>query len=390
MDYSTKSYGRNSEVDEILGYFKSGKDVSKHGPRRLGKTFVLDRLVEKGPSKGFKCVKVEVAGCRNVQMVFQRICEEINSYRTLPQRASSFMHQRIAQAMSPRSNTSGPWYIPFLSLDWEAHLEKILARLSKDKTAKWAILIDELPIFLKALHDKGDDGIKEARDFMNLFSSLRSNSKGVRWLVTGSIGIEPLAKKGEYIGVMSKFTPYPLPTLTQDQSVDYIQDLAALDFLPHRTVITTEEANAIIETVGWRAAYYLEAFASQFEGSPSSDPIKIKTSIEAAIKKLISPHNLATFGTWEEHISKHYSKEMQSVSFAILNSIATHPLGLRKDQLAVELGVSASDEKFTSSIEALINDGFLYHDDTNSDYPLRFRIALLRLWWERFPAKANR
>ncbi len=38
-DYAKKTYGRNKEVAKIFGLFKAGKDVSKHGPRRLGCEF---------------------------------------------------------------------------------------------------------------------------------------------------------------------------------------------------------------------------------------------------------------------------------------------------------------------------------------------------------------
>ncbi len=44
--YAGKSYGRNAEVAAIYQMFVAGRDVSMHGPRRLGKTFVLDRLVD--------------------------------------------------------------------------------------------------------------------------------------------------------------------------------------------------------------------------------------------------------------------------------------------------------------------------------------------------------
>ena len=67
-DYSKKSYGRNAEVAEIFDLFRAEKDVSQHGPRRLGKTFVLDRLVERADSHGFICVKVEIAGCQLLLM----------------------------------------------------------------------------------------------------------------------------------------------------------------------------------------------------------------------------------------------------------------------------------------------------------------------------------
>ena len=59
VDYTKKSYGRNGEVNTIYKMFAADRDVSMHGPRRLGKTFVLDRLVDEGSRKGFLAIKVD-------------------------------------------------------------------------------------------------------------------------------------------------------------------------------------------------------------------------------------------------------------------------------------------------------------------------------------------
>lgn len=46
MDYSNKSYGRSEQVGVLFKLFETQKDVLMPGPRRLGKTFVLDRMVD--------------------------------------------------------------------------------------------------------------------------------------------------------------------------------------------------------------------------------------------------------------------------------------------------------------------------------------------------------
>ncbi|KAF0205072.1 MAG: hypothetical protein FD173_1334 [Gallionellaceae bacterium] len=260
-DYTKKTYGRNTEVAEIFNLFRAGKDISQHGPRRLGKTFVLDRMVEQANAHKFICIKVEIAGCTEPKMVFRRLCEEIAANRSVTQRTLSIIVQRMAQAINPRGEQAGPWYQPFLNVDWEKYLDRLLGALQDDQEYRWAILIDELPIFLKALHDKGTTGVSQARDFMNLFSQLRDKKTRVRWLVTGSIGIEPLARTGQYIGALSKFYPYPLEPLSEPQAIDYLKDLAQLGLLQSRKAITDQEAQAVIAAVGWRAAFYLEAFA---------------------------------------------------------------------------------------------------------------------------------
>lgn len=163
-------------------------------PRRLGKTCVLDRLVEAGPAQGWHVVKVEVAGSTNTRGFFRQLCSKIVNQRQWPERTLDWFLQRLGQAIDPRTDSAGNWYQAFISLDHETYFERLIKVLHEDKDYRWALLIDELPIFLKALHDQGPQGIEAARNFMNQISRLRVDYPKVRWLITGSIGLEPLAQ----------------------------------------------------------------------------------------------------------------------------------------------------------------------------------------------------
>ena len=389
-DYTKKSYGRNAEVAEIFALFKAGKDISQHGPRRLGKTFVLDRMVEQGKAHGFICLKVEIAGCTEPKMVFKGLCDAITAYRSIPKQTFTFLKQRMAQVISPRGEQTGPWYQPALGLDWVSYLERLLSAIQADKEHQWAILIDELPIFLKALHDKGDEGVNQARDFMNLFSRLRSAQPRVRWLVTGSIGIDPLAKAGNYMGVLSKLHNYPLEPLSEPQAIDFMQDLARQGLPQGRKEITKQEAQAVVDAVGWRSAFYLEAFAHNLPVHPETDPARVQANIDAAMAALLKSHNKTTFGTWEEHLRKHHTEQQQGLSFDALNAIAPHETGLTLDALHGVLGnPTLKREALRQHLMRLVDEGFLYQEPFGDDTaPYRFRITPLRLWWKTYRPQA--
>jgi uncharacterized protein len=389
-DYSKKTYGRNAEIAYMFSLFKAGKDISQHGPRRLGKTFVLDRMVEQASPHKFICIKVEIAGCTEPKMVFRRLCEEIAANSSVTKRTISIIVQRMAQVINPRVEQAGSWYQPFINVDWEKYLERLLSALQDDKEIQWAILIDELPIFLKAMHDKGVGGINQARDFMNLFSQLRSKNPRVRWLVTGSIGIDPLAREGQYMGALAKFHPYQLEPLSEPQAIDYLKDLAQLGLLQGRKAITDQEAQAVIEAVGWRAAFYLEAFANKLPPNPETDPIKVQENIDSAMVALLKPHNKTTLGTWEEHIRKHHSEDQRNLTFAVLNAIAPLEEGMTLDSILGTLGnANLKHETLRQHLMILIDEGFLYQEPFGDDNsPYRFRIAVLRQWWKTYRPQA--
>lgn len=391
IDYTTKTYGRNREVEAIYKMFDNGRDVAMPGPRRLGKTFVLERIVDRGAVNGWHAVKVEIAGCTDVRAVFRRLCEMIGNHQSGGTKAVSWLRQRLGQVGSPRADPSGPWYQPLLSLDYETWFEQLIRAMNDDKSTRWALLIDELPIFLKALHDRGPEGVAQALGFMNLMSRLRDDNKRVRWLITGSIGIEPLARAGNYMGVLAKFDPFELEPLTEQQARDYVQDLAHLGRLPGRSVITDAESAGIVTAVGWRAAYYLDALSQKMVGEPSNDPTEAARLVEQAVERLLGPEHAASFGTWEEHIRKHYRDPDRGFAFAALAAVAPHPQGRSVDTVLTTIGRAELERRqLLAVLTRLHTEGFVtVHDWDGPDPTAAFRNPLLRRWWQRYTPQAN-
>lgn len=385
-DYNSRSYGRNDEISAILKMFKINKDVSMPGPRRLGKTFLLDRIADSATAKGWTAVKVDVAGCRDSQAFFRELCDKIGRCRSKRANFNAWLQQRLQQATQPRQDQPGPWYQPFLSHDHQTYFERLIQALNSDSTQRWALLIDELPIFLKALHDKGPEGIAAARDFMNLTSRLRADYPRVRWMITGSIGIEPLARAGNYMGVLAKFIPFTLQPLSVEQSRDLVQDLAKEGRLMYRRLITDAEADAIVQAVGWNSAYYLEALAHKLTGEPADDA-SASGVVAAAVENLLHPGEQATFGTWEEHLRKHYQVAECSLAFSILTALAPHASGLNTGGLLTAIGQTTVNEaQLRETLDRLDADGFvsLQRDDQNELCAASFRNLLLRRWWQRY------
>lgn len=390
-NFKDKSYGRNGEVAEIYKLFKADRDIAMPGPRRLGKTFLLERLVDSGAAHGWHAVKVEIAGCADSRAVFRELCNKIGRHRSGGEKVAAWLLQRLGQAAAPKTESSGAWYQSFISLDHETYFERLVKALHEDESRRWALLIDELPIFLKALHDKGPAGIATARDFMNLLSRLRADYPRLRWLITGSIGIEPLAKEGQYMGVLAKFHNYELHPLTQQQAEDYVCDEARRGAFQNRQVITGAEAKALIDAAGWRAPFYIDALAQKLTGTPTEDSQAAAMLVENAVNRLLTPQESTTFSTWEEHLRKHYGDAERAVAFSALQALSAHPQGLSVDALLPGIGrPDLTRDSLRKTLARLDVEGFLSTSDWEADNPTAmFRNPLLRQWWQRFRPQAN-
>lgn len=391
VDYSAKSYGRNEEVASIYRWFEAGQDVSMPGPRRLGKTFVLERIVDGAPGRGWIAVKAEVAGCTETRAFFRELCSKIGNRRSGGRKVLGWIRQRLGQVVDPRADHQGDWYQPLLTLDHQTYFERLVAVLQTDKRRRWVLLIDELPIFLKALHDQGPEGITRARNFMNLLSRLRGDYPKVRWMITGSIGIEPLAQAGNYMGVLAKFQTFDLQPLSESQSTDLVIDLAARGLLMSRQTITRQEAGAIVRAVGWRSAYYLEAVAQKLSGTPTDDEAGAHEQVEAAIARLMKPVEFPKFSVWEEHLRKHYPDGQRGLAFAVLNQLAQTSAPMTLGTLLAAVGRSQlTKDDLRALLVRLDTEGFITVTQWESGDPTAsFNNPLVRRWWNRYRPQAT-
>lgn len=384
--YRDKSYGRQQEVADLYDAFERGDNISMHGPRRLGKTFLLDRLVDQAPERRWVAVKVELAGCTSAAMVFRELCSRLGERRSGGEQAKAYLMQRLNQCLGASAQDGGPWYQAFVHLDHAQFLERLIRALDEDATRRWVLLIDELPIFLKALHDQGAAGVDAARQFMNQLIRMQQACPRVRWLITGSIGIEPLARVGQYLGTLAKFRPFTLHPLPEGPAKDLVQDLAQEGKLMGRRCITDDEADRLVAAVGWRSAFYLEALAQKLRGAPSSDCDGAQQAIDEAVARLLEPSEMATFGPWEEHIRKHYRDTECVVAFAVLNALATCPHGMDLSGLLAQVGrPDLTQDALLAVLQRLHIEGFVEVDNWADDRPVsNFRNPLLKRWWQRY------
>jgi predicted AAA+ superfamily ATPase len=77
LDFSNASYGRRAETDAIFRRFDAMKNLLMPGPRRLGKTFVLQRLEERASNHNYVVVSFDVSHCRDEKRI---LCEALPSH----------------------------------------------------------------------------------------------------------------------------------------------------------------------------------------------------------------------------------------------------------------------------------------------------------------------
>lgn len=382
LNINTALYGRHAETDEIFRRFAAGKNLLMLGPRRLGKTFVLERLEERAESKGYCAIRFDVSHCQDENKFFTKLCDAVTAKRGSGENLMLGLKQKMSQLWSGSAPTTGSWYQAALNTNWESFAEQLITALAEDKEREWLLLMDELPVFLLHLQEK-PTGLAQAKSISYRLRAYREDFPRLHWLITGSIGIAPLARQGDYFGAFNNLEPFELKPLSTEAATALIHDWAGAGLLEHRQMISHYEAEAIIEATGWLSAYYLEALTKQLQGEPANDAETAQLRIDEARKHLLQPANRDYFTSWSEHISKNFPEPKRGRLLTLLTALSEHDGGLTTDTLMAKLNdPNISRQDCQRLLNTLEEDGFIITDYDNERH--RFRMELLRLWWQRY------
>ena len=387
LQFNTAKYGRQTECETIFAQFRNSRNLLMMEPRLLGKTFLLGRLEDRAPHENYRVVRLDVSGRTNEDEFFTALCDKITKKIGPRDAAWANLEERIKEFFSPGQKKSPSLFESISCLESNKLAEAMIENLAEDKVMSWAVLIDELPVFLWRLHRK-KDGLARAYNFCYHLRRLREEIKPVSWLITGSIGHTPLARQGNYLGAFNNMYPFTLNPLEFDAACDLLQAWASEGYLHHRRTITTVEAKLLVRAVGWRSAFYLYALTSQMKGDPTEDKKEAHALVEGARSQLLSQANLSNLDSWPEHIRKNYEDPRRSRLFSILQILAGTEHPLTTDGLLPQLkGADIGREECCRCLNILEEDGFIIRDDNLEKW--RFRMELLRLWWNRYLPEAT-
>ncbi|WP_295392854.1 hypothetical protein [uncultured Thiodictyon sp.] len=109
--------------------------------------------------------------------------------------------------------------------DWPEFADQLFAHLDDHNEAPpWLILIDELPVFVAALQERG--GAAAIREFLYWLRGMRQKHRRIRWLYTGSIGLDTIARRNQVEGALNDLDPFTLGPFDPETARDFIADVA--------------------------------------------------------------------------------------------------------------------------------------------------------------------
>lgn len=366
------SHFRRDEREALVNLLLSGKSVLMLAPRRIGKTWLMDRVKEDLEAGDIRVIKVEVAGLGTEQEFLNELCKGIDKAKDIKAQVWTQFLQRIRQAAG--NNEAGTLAQAVGRLDPRQFLETLVEELNKDG-ATTVVMIDEIALFVQELAKRDPDA---ARRLLYQIRKLWQGCKNVVWFLTGSIGLDEIGRRHDMAGALLGIEPFSLQPFSARQAHSFFLELKGRSLV--RDFEFAEGGfDYLTAELGWLSPYHLEHVFKLIE--PTSGKAT-KEDVEASFAKMLSSGFRLHFAGWDEHIDKNFPPDEAADMHLLLAIAAQHADGEMEATFLARLRAGTPRRKLTNLLTSLSNNAYLIKDGER----WRFRSGLLRRYWLEYVA----
>jgi uncharacterized protein len=378
---ASNAHHREQERADLKGRLMTGASILMLAPRRIGKTWLLGKIAEDMRAEGWLCIEIDVEGMQGEDQFLRALCAEIEKTQDLTKRLWAHLSVRLKQ-LTGNSETRDLKEAA-TKVDPRGFLETLVEALDQE-SVKTLLLIDEIALFVLERVRQDPDG---ARSLLYHLRKLQQAHRNVVWFLTGSVGLDVVARRYELQGTMLGYDTFPLLPFSEEAAHAYLEDLNAQRVVPRPFKFGDGAFNLLANELGWLSPYYLRqiALAVRPTGGDAGSSRQFATyaDISAAIEQLLSPTSRLHFSAWEEHIKKNFEKDETNLLRALLDAACDAPAGETEGTLLTRLqdqGLTMKPRLLKDSLLVLQVDGYL---EKVGDH-WRFRSGLLRRYWKEY------
>jgi hypothetical protein len=387
-------FGRRAEIERFIELLQA-HDVLLLGPRRIGKTSIARAVQRAMPERDWLSIEVNAASCQDELDFVRKLVRAIEDSAS-PTVATLYGGLRDwASRQLARVETVGVQGVEFkltaLSAeDWTKAANHALKHIAGTRQ-RWLIYVDELPIFLYALI-KNDpaQGVARVRRFLDWFRNdvrAQPQVRDIRWLLTGSVGLDSLAQRHGMADTINSLSHQMLKPFSEPEAAAMLSKLAAR----YQLSLSDPQLQTLIRAVGWPQPYYLQRLFDRLRRERAERPASsIEQQIEAAIELLVQPGEDNDFHHWEQRLQIQLGDSDAAHASALLTQAAATSDGARAETLFTALQARMADasadqqrRKFAELRDILLRDGYWYPKDDATARRYAFHLEPLRRWWWR-------
>lgn len=373
-------HNRLREREILTRKLEAGVNIHMPAPRRIGKTWTIAHLADDLRKSGWRAIEIDVEGVRTGHEFARALCTRIEAQQPTRDRAGAHLKQRLRNLLGGRWGSDPKEAIG--KVDPIEFSEALVESLASHE-AKTAIIIDEVAYFFLALAEQDP---KEAHAFAYKLRALQQRYRTVRWLLTGSVGLDTVARRHGLEGAFVDFETFVLEPFTPDKARSFLRDPTIQGQFTHAFDADDADLDWMFEQLGWLAPYYLRLIANEVRPSQSRDDgraVATQQDIDAAIDRLLQPNRRSEFAVWREHVHKNLPAADRGVANSVLEALAETPQGETLDTLLARIRTqdgSVNNRQLADVLGMLQTDGLTMQSNGRH----AFRSGLVRRHWHEY------
>lgn len=381
-------FDRQDEMREFLRLLDEGAHVLLTAPRRIGKTSLI-KEAEARMGDQYATIFVDLESCEDESAAVLKIAESAREHRDLRQKIHDVFRNVLGGLLAKIDEASvSEISLKFrdgIAADWRVKLSEIFLRLSETEKPV-VVALDELPILLsRLLCAQGEvmtrEGIHRSHLFLSCIREASIRHRGrIRFVVSGSIGLEPLLDRARISDVMNTFTPLEIGPWERLAALAYLEDRAGRNNMR----FAEGAQDRLLTLLGCFIPHHVATFMNSLRAD--ADRRSCRTCSIADVdrvyrEKMLSVHGHMELATYENRLYRVVSLELRGAALAMLTEAAV------TGRLTPKAGLIILENHGITGTEARENLRFLLgvfgHDGylRASGDSYVFVSNLLRDWW---------
>ena len=359
-------------LEDLWGNIESSTHTLLVAPRRVGKTSLMFRLLDK-PKENYIVLYLisESAQSANTfwEMLFEAFTED-KFISTLKVKATK-IYDKLKTIRINEAGFKGIKFGESDSVNYSKAFKEILKSFDSDK--KLVIMMDEFSQTIENIikHESVQSAEKLLADHRTLRQDPDIMGK-VTFIYAGSIGLEGVVSGINAIHSINDLNPVKVTPLEEKEAQSFVSHLCDENSI----TIAKNDINYILKRIEWHMPFYIQLIVKEIQRLYRRNPLVNVEVMDTAIKNALG--NRQYFEHWENRLHV-LAKDEKSFAKEVLNITSEHKVLESKEILNIGNKYNLDEKVVKIILRSLVYDGYINNDIDPKVY--RFNSPILRIWW---------
>jgi len=388
-------WNREREIERLTNLLDTGHNVLLVAPRRVGKTSLLRetlrRLDERGEDYG---LYVDLQKCHSPEDVVVALSLATRVYEDIWQRTLQVFRHALGELIDRIETVSADTielkFREGAADAWAQRGDRVLSNLAS--MARPAVIcLDELPVMLSRLlrGEAGDispEGIRKADAFLSwLRQACGDYQKNLRFVICGSIGLEPVVARAGLSHTVGHLRSFPLEPWDRETADGCLAALAASYGLD----LDAEVRQRMLDHLKWCVPHHVQMFFGHLCDDCERRGV-LTVDVDAVDRvyasDMLGPRGHAELHDYEERLLRVLGPDMTPLALELLTEASVvGVLTSKAISMLTDCTLADRAERARTAdavLDVLLHDGYLIRRP-GADGEFEFVSGLVRDWWER-------